>query len=108
MTTLEINDVLADKIVASAQQRQQSVDDFLATLLGSSESVAANQPQQHHPLEDETRTYKAAVEASNDLILVVDKHYRYLIANETYLKYHHVERQQIIGQHLNTVIGQAL
>jgi PAS domain S-box-containing protein len=108
MTTLEINDVLADKIVALAQQQQQSVDDFLATLLGSSAIVADNQPQQRPQLEDETRTYKAAVEASNDLIIVVDKQYRYLIANETYLKYHHVERQYILGQHLNTVIGQAL
>jgi PAS domain S-box-containing protein len=108
MTTLEINEALADKIVALAQQQQQSVDDFLATLLVSSETAADNQSQQHQQLEDETRTYKAAVEASNDLIIVVDKQYRYLIANETYLKYHHVERHQIIGRQISSVVGQPL
>jgi PAS domain S-box-containing protein len=49
--------------------------------------------------------YQKAVESSQDMIAVVDRNYRYLIANRAFLKYRGVGRERIIGRSVSEVLG---
>lgn len=55
--------------------------------------------------EDTLHLYKAAVEASDDLIMVVDRQYRYVLVNEIYLGYHQLKREKVLGQHVSHTLG---
>jgi PAS domain S-box-containing protein len=48
--------------------------------------------------EDRLREYEKAVEGLEEMIVVVDRQYRYLIANRAFLAYMGVEREQLIGR----------
>jgi PAS domain S-box-containing protein len=48
--------------------------------------------------EDRLREYEKAVEGLEEMIVVVDRQYRYLIANRAFLSYMGVEREQLIGR----------
>jgi PAS domain S-box-containing protein len=49
--------------------------------------------------------YEKVVENLPEMILVVDRHYRYLIANKTYLNYRRVTREQVIGRLIQELTG---
>lgn len=51
------------------------------------------------------KLYQAAVEASHDLIMVVDQHYRYILVNDVYLNYHQLERADVLGKHVRQTLG---
>jgi len=55
--------------------------------------------------EEMLMEYQKAVEDSQDMIAVVDRNYRYLIANKAFLKYRGVGREQIIGRPVSEVLG---
>jgi PAS domain S-box-containing protein len=58
--------------------------------------------------ENEMRLYHTAVEASTELITLIDRDYRFLMVNNAYLNYHQLCRDKIIGQPVNAIIGQEL
>jgi PAS domain S-box-containing protein len=47
--------------------------------------------------ENKLREYERAVEGSEEMIVVVDREYRYLIANRQFLKRYRKTREQVIG-----------
>lgn len=49
--------------------------------------------------------YHKAVESSDDLVAIVNSAYIYQRANQTYLDYYGKTREQVIGQHVATVMG---
>jgi len=50
--------------------------------------------------------YKLALEASSDLIWVIDKNYTYRLVNATYLDYHQRNREDLEGASVVDVLGQ--
>ncbi len=49
-------------------------------------------------VEERLREYERVVEGLEEMIIVVDRDYRYLLANRAYLKHHAMEREQLIGR----------
>jgi PAS domain S-box-containing protein len=58
--------------------------------------------------EERLREYEKVVEGLEEMILVVDRDYRYLLANRAYLKYHRMEREQLIGRLVPDVLNRAV
>jgi len=56
--------------------------------------------------EETLRHYERAVEGSADLIAGVDRDYRYFLANEAFLKYHRLSREEIIGRTVPELLGE--
>lgn len=48
--------------------------------------------------EERLREYEKVVEGLEEMILVVDRNYRYLLANRAYLKSRGLEREQVVGR----------
>ena len=55
--------------------------------------------------EKTLKEYEKAVESSQNMIAVVDREYRYLIANRSYLEHQGRERRQVIGHSVSEVLG---
>jgi len=58
--------------------------------------------------EDALVQYQRVVEDLQEMILVIDRDYRYLIANPAYLKYRNLERDQIVGHAVRDLLGPEL
>lgn len=56
--------------------------------------------------EAELLEYQKAVESSEDLITAVNREYVYTLANDTFLRYHGLNRDQVIGQTVDKVMGE--
>jgi PAS domain S-box-containing protein len=56
--------------------------------------------------EDRLREYERVVEDLEDMIVVVDSGYRYVIANQSFLNYRQMERGQVVGHTVEEVVGQ--
>jgi PAS domain S-box-containing protein len=54
--------------------------------------------------EERLREYEKAVEASEEMIAVVDREYRYLIANRKFLDYRSMTREQVVGRPVAEVL----
>jgi PAS domain S-box-containing protein len=55
--------------------------------------------------EDKLREYERAVEGSEEMIAVVDREYRYLIANRQFLKRRKLTREQVVGRFAHEVLN---
>jgi two-component system, sensor histidine kinase and response regulator len=55
-------------------------------------------------VNDALREYEKVVESSHDLILVVDRNYRYRMANHAYLTYRSLERNQVLGKAMTDIM----
>ena len=58
--------------------------------------------------EKTLREYEKVVEGSRDMIAVVDRNYRYRLANEAYLKYRDIGKEEFIGKSCAEVLGSDL
>ena len=56
-------------------------------------------------MEERLREYEKVVEGSGDLITVVDRDYRYVIANRTFLKYRGLQKEQLLGRSISETLG---
>jgi PAS domain S-box-containing protein len=56
--------------------------------------------------EDKLREYERAVEGSEDMIVVVDREYRYLVANRKFLKVRKLTREQVVGRFADEVLNE--
>jgi PAS domain S-box-containing protein len=55
--------------------------------------------------EKRLQEYARVVEGLDEMIVVVDREYRYLIANHAFLKYRGLEREQVIGHRVEEIVG---
>ena len=55
--------------------------------------------------EGRLREYEQVVEVLGDRIMVVDREYRYLIANAAFLNYRGFEKEQVIGHTVAEIVG---
>jgi PAS domain S-box-containing protein len=58
--------------------------------------------------EDKLREYERAVEGSEEMIAVVDREYRYLIANRKLLNMHKMTKEQVMGHSAREVLNQGV
>ncbi|MGZ8843045.1 MAG: PAS domain S-box protein [Pyrinomonadaceae bacterium] len=56
--------------------------------------------------EKRLREYERLVESSEEMIAVLDRDYRYLIANRAFLKYRKLTKEQVIGHTLSEIVGE--
>jgi len=54
--------------------------------------------------EERLREYEKAVEGVEEMIVVVDRDYRYLLANRAFLSYRCLQREQVVGRLVSDVI----
>jgi PAS domain S-box-containing protein len=55
--------------------------------------------------EERLREYEKAVEGAKDMIGVIDREYRFLIANHQYLKMRNMTREQVVGRAIPGVLN---
>jgi PAS domain S-box-containing protein len=55
--------------------------------------------------EERLRQYERAMEGLEEMIVVVDRAYRYVIANRAFLKYRGLEKEQLLGHHVGEVLN---
>src|SRR5258708_23292989 len=65
----------------------------------------AHDVTEHKRYEKRLQEYQRVVEGLDEMIVVIDRHYRYLIANHAYLKFRGMEREQVVGHHVPDVVG---
>ncbi|MFZ0814725.1 MAG: PAS domain S-box protein, partial [Candidatus Sulfotelmatobacter sp.] len=58
--------------------------------------------------EERLREYERVVEGLEEMIVVVDRDYRYVIANRAYLNYRGIERSQAMGHRVDEVVDKEL
>ena len=58
--------------------------------------------------EERLREYERVVEGLEEMIVVVDRDYRYVIANRAYLSYRGLEKMQAVGHRVDEVVGKEL
>jgi PAS domain S-box-containing protein len=56
--------------------------------------------------EDRLREYERAVEDAEEMIVVVDREYRYLIANRKFLKMRNMTREEVVGRLVPDVVNE--
>ena len=54
--------------------------------------------------EERLREYERVVEGLEEMIVVVDRDYRYVIANRAFLDYRSMEKQQVVGHHIDEIV----
>ena len=55
--------------------------------------------------EDRLREFERVVESLEEMIVVVDRNYRYVIANRSYLNYRGMTKEQVVGRLVTEVVG---
>ncbi len=89
------------------QQKNEELEAAEEELRASNEAI-----QDSNQLLEKQKTeliqYKRMVESSEDMMAAVDRGYRYLIVNNAFLKYHQLNRAQVIGYKVNQIIGDQL
>lgn len=55
--------------------------------------------------ETALREYEKVVEASHDMIAIVDRNYRHCLANKMYLEYRNARREEVIGRTCSEILG---
>ncbi len=58
--------------------------------------------------EQALRLYEMAVEGSPDLVVAIDRSYSYILANQAFLDYHRVSREEALGHPAAEVVGEEL
>jgi PAS domain S-box-containing protein len=56
--------------------------------------------------EERRREYERVVEGSEEMIVVVDRDYRYVIANRAYLNYRSLSKEQVIGCQIGEIVNE--
>lgn len=58
--------------------------------------------------EERLREYEKVVDGLEEMIAVVDRSYRYLIANPAYLRYRGLEKEQVLGNTVEDSVGKEI
>jgi len=65
----------------------------------------AHDVTEHKRSEKRLQEYERVVEGLDEMIIVIDRHYRYLIANHAYLQYRGMDREQVVGHYVPEIVG---
>ena len=68
-------------------------------------AVFFNDISERKQTEERLREYQRVVEGLEEMIVVVDHQYRYLIANTAFLNFHAMSAKQVIGHFVEEVVG---
>jgi PAS domain S-box-containing protein len=60
----------------------------------------------HKQAEARLQRYRKGVESFHEMVVVVDRDYRYLFANQAFLNYHGLQREQVLGHLVSELVGQ--
>jgi len=66
--------------------------------------TAARDITERKQAEERLREYERVVEGSAEMVVVVDRGYRYVLANRAYLSYHGLDREQLQGRSVSEVL----
>lgn len=55
-------------------------------------------------LEDRDREYERLAEGLEEMVVVMDREYRYLIANQAFLTYRGMKKEDVIGRHASEIL----
>lgn len=55
--------------------------------------------------EERLREYEKAVEGADEMIAVVDREYRYIIANRAFLEHRNMTRDQVVGRKVSEILN---
>jgi PAS domain S-box-containing protein len=66
-------------------------------------AVARDLTERNHAAE-RLREYERVVEGLEEMIVVVDRDYRYVIANQAFLKYRDMKKEEVIGRRVDEVV----
>jgi PAS domain S-box-containing protein len=58
--------------------------------------------------EERLREYEKVVEGLDEMIVVVDRNYRYLLANRAFLNYRGLEREQFVGRSIEELLNEGV
>lgn len=58
--------------------------------------------------EERLREFEKVVEGLEEMIVVIDREYQYLIANRAYLNYRGLEREQVVGRSVAEVLNETV
>ena len=58
--------------------------------------------------EERLREYRNAVEGAEEMIVVVDRDYRYVIANRRYLEYRNMRKEEVVGRLVPEVLNEGV
>ncbi len=72
------------------------------TAIGGGISGLADLYRRH---EARLHEFERVVETSEDMMVVVDREYRYVLANQSFLKYRGMQREQVIGRPVSEVLN---
>jgi PAS domain S-box-containing protein len=60
---------------------------------------------QRKQMEEALREYEGVIENSRDIVTVLDRNYRYVLANAQFLKYQGLDRSRVIGRSIRDIAG---
>jgi two-component system cell cycle sensor histidine kinase/response regulator CckA len=89
-------DAVRQKRIASYEVKPIDIDRLISFI---------GQLEKGKRAEKELREYQEAVEGSQDMIAAIDRDYKYLIANKSFLKYRGKDREQVIGRSVSEILG---
>lgn len=78
---------------------------LLFCAIGAITSRLANLYRRH---DDRLREFERVVENLEEMIVVVDRDYRYLIANRAFLSYRGMRKEDVIGRHTSEILNPAV
>src|SRR5258706_2139847 len=55
--------------------------------------------------EERLREYEKVVEGLEDMVVVVDREYRHLLANRSFLNYHGLKREEVVGHLVSEILN---
>ncbi|MBU5612960.1 transporter substrate-binding domain-containing protein [Geomonas sp. Red51] len=93
--------------IASSRVAQELEAMHQLSRLAEQNAQQANYISEKRRSEEQLLEYQKVVECSRDLVCVLDRDYRYRMANGTYLRYRDLTLEQVVGRTVPEVVGEA-
>lgn len=103
----EVDDRAIDLGVSAYQQKQVGTEQYELLAENIRQAVEGTRAVDRAArTRQELRQYQRVVECSEALIAAVDTDRTYLFANGTFLEYHDLAREDLVGEHVADVLGE--
>jgi PAS domain S-box-containing protein len=76
--------------------------------LKRSEAALRNSENERRMAQDRLQEYERAVEGLEEMLVVIDREYRYLIANKKFLKMRNMTKEQVVGRFVHEVLNEGV
>jgi PAS domain S-box-containing protein len=93
-----------DELKKYREHLEKLVEERTAELRNANEQLRREITVRVHT-EEMLREYQKAIEGSKDMIAVVDRNYNYILANNAFLKYRGMGREQVVGRSVPELLG---